>query len=341
MTYKYSAGMPSAKKIRAQNKNTIKKKGPTFCQLGERAMLRTQTKRRLMLVLIQKEAMPLPLTKRRQRHVVIMPLTLTKRRQPPVLIPKEAMGLPQKATSRAYSKRSYGIAPDIKKASSRAYSKIRYGNHKESVCASRRARYILAEPKPDVKELYLKHMQVNMLGDSETRFELTTAFKKRHATQMPRVLGRTVCRLAAKRLLNKTLQVRKEHAGSLLKSTRQIKTIQVQREDFGPGCHTVSSEPYFYDSAYQPVKTDSAVPIKKDGKCVIANEIKADRKSSKTGKWESTSECKRLTTAEVDAILTFTETFEKPMPDVRHVLGSCDDGCPNQHYTKDVASDVA
>ncbi len=77
-------------------------------------------------------------------------------------------------------------------------SKMYYGNHKESVCGNRRARYILAEPKADVKELYLKHMQVNMLGDSEARFELTTACKKRHATQMRRVLGRTVCRLAAR-----------------------------------------------------------------------------------------------------------------------------------------------
>ncbi len=39
--------------------------------------------------------------------------------------------------------------------------------------ANRRARYALAEPKPDVKELYLKAMQANMLHDYEARSELT------------------------------------------------------------------------------------------------------------------------------------------------------------------------
>ncbi len=44
--------------------------------------------------------------------------------------------------------------------------------------ANRRARYPLAEPKPDVKELYLKAMQAHiMLHDSEARSELTKAFK--------------------------------------------------------------------------------------------------------------------------------------------------------------------
>ncbi len=87
-------------------------------------------------------------------------------------------------------------------------------------------------------------MQCLMLCDSEARVKLVQAFKKTHvgvANRMSRLLGRTACRIAAMRLLNKALQMRKEHAGSLLKSTRlQIKGS----EDFGVGCHTASSEPY-------------------------------------------------------------------------------------------------
>ncbi len=71
-------------------------------------------------------------------------------------------------------------------------------------------------------------MQRVMLCDSEARVKLVQAFKKTHegvANRMSRLLGRTACRIAAKRLLNKALQMRKEHAGSLLKSTRLIKSL--------------------------------------------------------------------------------------------------------------------
>ena len=46
---------------------------------------------------------------------------------------------------------------------------------------------------------------------------------------MPTVLGKTACRLAARRLLNKALQIRKEHAGILLKSIRSSKSLQIIR----------------------------------------------------------------------------------------------------------------
>ena len=79
----------------------------------------------------------------------------------------------------------------------------------------------------------------------EARTELTKTFKRLHESvvrQIPRGLARTVCRLAARKLLNKALQMCEEHVGYLLKS---IKSIQItQREDFGKGCQSVSSELY-------------------------------------------------------------------------------------------------
>ena len=114
---------------------------------------------------------------------------------------------------------------------------------------------------------------------------MTAAFKKQEGSlvkRMSRVLGRAVCSVAAKRLLNKALQMRKEYAGSLLKSTRSINAIQIRgSEDFGVGCHTASSEPYYFDSAYQHVKRATALAIDENGKCIIANEIKADSETSK------------------------------------------------------------
>ena len=72
---------------------------------------------------------------------------------------------------------------------------------------------------------------------------------------MKRVTGKAVSRIAAKRLLNVALQLCKEHAGSLLKTTRTIQSMQIcDRKDFRQGCHLASTEPYFYDSAHHPVK---------------------------------------------------------------------------------------
>ena len=85
---------------------------------------------------------------------------------------------------------------------------------------------------------------------------------------------KTMCVKAAKRLCNKALQLHKEHAGALLKTTRAVQNLKIKgRDDFGEGCHTTVSEPYYYDSASHPVKRPSAIPIRKNGMCVVANEI--------------------------------------------------------------------
>ena len=91
---------------------------------------------------------------------------------------------------------------------------------------------------------------------------------------MQRVMRKAVCRVAAKRLLNKSLQTRREFVGSLLKACRLIKRLKIDgKEDFGEGCHTASTEPYYYDTAYKLVNRDYALPFDENGKCVVANEI--------------------------------------------------------------------
>ena len=59
-------------------------------------------------------------------------------------------------------------------------------------------------------------------------------------------------RLAAKRLVGKS---RKKYAGLLLNSIKHAKSIQLEtKSDFGKGCHTRSTEPYFYEAAYLYVR---------------------------------------------------------------------------------------
>ena len=57
----------------------------------------------------------------------------------------------------------------------------------------------------------MKELQHHLLDHSETRDELTKAFKKHTIKIIPRVMGKTVCRVAARELLNKALQMCKAH----------------------------------------------------------------------------------------------------------------------------------
>ena len=89
---------------------------------------------------------------------------------------------------------------------------------------------MLCEPKLDKIETYLQEIQANLLENSKVTLALIKVLKEQHKTlaeQAHGVLGKTACRLAAKRLLNKALQVHKEHAGSLLKMARSTEAMAV------------------------------------------------------------------------------------------------------------------
>ena len=79
--------------------------------------------------------------------------------------------------------------------------------NRESINAYKRDKYVLSEPKPVTKDAY---HQNNLLGNKKAKTGLIKAFKQQQRV-VKRVTGKAVCSVAAKRLLNKTLQVRKEH----------------------------------------------------------------------------------------------------------------------------------
>ena len=190
-----------------------------------------------------------------------------------------------RAASRVSSRTSYWRDPDKKRAAVRmtnlkaARAKLKwyrryYAKHAKGICASRRNRYALAEPKGSVVEVHVKRIQYQLLANAGTKLELVEAFKKQSKTaakQLHKSMVKTVCLIAAKRLCNKALQLRKEHVGTLLKTTRAVQNLKIKgRDDFGEGCHTIASEPYYYDSAYHPVKRPCAIPIKENGMCIVA-----------------------------------------------------------------------
>ena len=94
----------------------------------------------------------------------------------------------KRAPSLASSNPTYHTNPEgkccIKGKNPKAINKCSeayYANNKESMCANRRDRYALAEPKPDVKGMYLKDIQASLLDNYEAR--VRNAFKKQHETQ--------------------------------------------------------------------------------------------------------------------------------------------------------------
>ena len=138
-----------------------------------------------------------------------------------------------------------------------------------------------------MKELYVKEIQCRLLGDDGAKVELLQAFHRHYksaAKRLPRVMVRSVCKIAAKRLRNKALQLGKEHAGALLKTTRAVRSLDIQgRDDFGEGCHTASSEPYYYDCAYRPVERASPIAMDEHGKCVVGNAIGSSENTGSKG----------------------------------------------------------
>ena len=185
--------------------------------------------------------------------------------------------------------------------------------------------YVLAEPKPDVKQQYVKQMQYSLLHDSQTLVQLIKDYKKQHpdlAKRMSRAMSQAVCKIAAKKVLNKALQLRKENVGSLLKNIRLIKCLDIkENEDFGEGVHSAASEPYYFDASYRLVKIDFPIPVDENGKCMLATENpdnEIEKHTNKPLKWQCYSQCKPLTIAEVNAIVTLKEEFQKPIKEVLH-----------------------
>ena len=97
-------------------------------------------------------------------------------------------------------------------------------------------------------------VRASLRSNAEVMSQLEETFKAWHGAVADNFsrekLKMTVSRLAAQRLVSKALQVRKQQAGLLLGSLKSIKSM---KRVTGKSCHTRSTEPFFYEAAYQPV----------------------------------------------------------------------------------------
>ena len=77
--------------------------------------------------------------------------------------------------------------------------------------------------------------------------------------------ARAASSIAATRLVNKVLQMRKDLAGTLLKAVRSINKINMSQEsDLGEGLHSAHCEPYFYECSYVYYNSDTPITISAD-----------------------------------------------------------------------------
>ena len=219
--------------------------------------------------------------------------------------------------------------------------------NRDNIYAQKRAKYALAEPKINVKDMYVKNILSHLLTDAEAMSLVSDSFPKMHINDKIKPSILAMCKVAAKKLLNKALQIRREHAGSLLQATRLVQTMELtDKIDFGDGCHMATTEPFFYDSAYKLVKREYALPVDINGRCITVKKVCTSGDTPRylakepPMKWECSSECKILTDSDVCTIIDLAAAFQKPMRELRCALESVDSGCPNQHYTKYVDTTV-
>ena len=98
-----------------------------------------------------------------------------------------------------------------------------------SIVHDRRRRYELTEPKPLTKQNYIREITKKLTNNSPFSRQMLQSFKDQHekiALKMTAATSRRAASsIAATRLVNKVLQIRRHLAGSLLKMVRAINKI--------------------------------------------------------------------------------------------------------------------
>ena len=95
-----------------------------------------------------------------------------------------------KAAARArYSfdpeKKAFRLANYIKKrAANLATSKAYYASNRKRIRANRRGWYALAEPKPDVRQMYVKKIRGRLVSNRKARARVTAAFNPLNAASV-------------------------------------------------------------------------------------------------------------------------------------------------------------
>ena len=96
---------------------------------------------------------------------------------------------------------------------------------RNSICASKRHRYILVEPKPCVRQQYALTAKKALLHNKKVIKELVKYFKSQQEGTFEKMNERrtaAIAQVAAHRLIAKALQIRKQYVWLLLKTVKRV-----------------------------------------------------------------------------------------------------------------------
>ena len=217
-------------------------------------------------------------------------------------------------------------------------NKVYRMQNKQKISSAKKTHYAIKEPKLDTKQMYVKLIKQRIAQKPSLRRKLLNAFKSARKPLAEKIktskLAYAVLSIASRRLLQRVLKVRKQSVGELLACIRAVNSLKISDDDFGESRHTASSEPFFYDQSYCPVKHTSPIVVDHLGRCVIAEEEgERDVKTSRPKRWKCTSECKLPTSMEVKCIKSLKDLFDKPVRKLREALNGIDSCSEHGHYT--------
>ena len=195
-----------------------------------------------------------------------------------------------------------------------------------------------------MKKFSIKKLQNNclILGEIAEDMPISTRWKP-------------ACHNVAKKIVQRSLELRTKLVGELLKVVRSISQHTFSEETFEEGSHTVSSEPYSYKSPvlkevtvidwknnclvtksrlsndeHEYLLDEIPIAVDIDGRCHLSMD---DEKQIKS--WKCNATCKTLSRVDRQIIVDFKNNFsDNCMEDVRDVSDSLDDNCQNSHYYK-------
>ena len=227
-------------------------------------------------------------------------------------------------------------------------NKVYRQTNKQSILSARRGRYVLMEPKMDVKGMYVQNLQRSIYAKAELKEKLLQAFRSSCKMLDDKVksfklhVTHAVVNISSRKLLNGVLKVRKQSVGELLHCIRSVNALQItSASSFGNSRHTASSEPFFYDQCYHKVNHPSPIAVDSNGRCVIAEEEgERDVKTKRPTAWRCTPECKQPTSEEAQCIVLIKKLF-KPVQTLREGLQIIDKCTLHGHYTCPVQGDNA
>ena len=239
---------------------------------------------------------------------------------------------------------------------------MRYLRKKKQIRKERRDRYSIRIPNDILLKKYIKGVASKFLSNPEVKLRLTMQFYKQYkayaVTLNRRQKAKVACKIAAKKFVYTILSVRKFNAGLLIKHVRSVNSQSIlSREDFGNACHTVSSEPFFYDTSYRHLADSSILKIDKKHKKLafikpnlnpeehfVSGPIPVDENGKahlfvsnvgdKVKHWSCSAMCRQISDEDVDAIVSISNLFQLPLVEVRESLENIDTGCPHGHHVK-------